>query len=211
MGYLKVVNRHFADPNYFSFEIDAQIGEFIEMKCFKLLLADGDLKPFFEVGDYKDTDISLLTDEEMTYIRSRLDTATEPYLVSRYAHVLLKKSRDNRLAKKAIPAYHDLALQYLEQLPTEGKNVLDFINAVKAYGLLSVAVKHEVDNCRERVLTWYSLAEQDLFYYQMLLDFFAKSKLFQQKHLAGRTATALSHTFVYLCPVRSGADDFDVI
>lgn len=202
MGYLDVVYSHIGDPDYLSTEIEARIGEStepdraylaIEVKCFKLLLTDGDLEPFFQVGDYKDTDISLLTDDEVSYIKSRLDTETEPFLVSRYAHVLFKKFRDNRLAKKAIPAYHDLAIQYLGQLPTEGKNILDFINVVKAYGLLSLAIKHEIDHCREQVLNWYSLGDQELFYYQMFLDFFAESKLFQQKHLAGCTASALGH------------------
>jgi hypothetical protein len=202
MGYLKVVYSHIGNPDYLSTKIEAWIEKFpepdrsylaMEAKCFKLLLTDGDLEPFFQVGDYKDTNISLLTDHEVSYIKGRLETETESFLISRYAHVLFKKLRDNRLAKKAIPAYRDLALNYLGQLPTEDKNILDFINVVKAYAMLSFAVKHEIDNCREQVLTWYNLEHQDLFYYQMFLGLFAESKLFQQKHLAGHTDTAISH------------------
>ena len=69
-------------------------------------------------------DISLLTDDEVSYIRNPLETEIESFLISRYAHLLFKKSKDNRLTKKAIPAYRDLANNYLGQLPTEDKNIL---------------------------------------------------------------------------------------
>ena len=163
------------------------------------MLRNGNLVPFLEIGDFKKTDISLLGDDEINYIKDRLALESQSELIARYAHILYSKAPDNRYAKKAIPAYRDLGNQYLNLLSTKEKNILDFIDVAKAYITLSILIKHELDECRDQIINWYSVKAQDQFYYRCLNEIFASSKLFKKDHLLGYTKSALEHFVAIKC------------
>jgi len=203
MNYLHVIYEHFNSDLFLSSNLEKLLPNFpedeqalikIEIKCFELMLDhDGDLIPCFVWGSHKRTDIDLLTAEEVIYVDERLKTETHAFLIARYAHILFKKSRNNQYAHIAISAYEDLAKQYFQKLASKEKNIIDFVSVIKAYVLLSLAVKYKLDDCRIIVNEWYKQPTQSSFYYRCFLDLFASSKLFKKEHVIDFTASALDH------------------
>jgi hypothetical protein len=202
MNYLKALYNNLHDPDFLANTLKAALAELteserslmqIEIKCFELMMWDGDLAPVIEIGHYRKTDIELLTEAELDYIKGRLISEQDDFLIARYAHILYKRSRDNRHAVKAIKAYREVAKQYLYQLQSKEKNVIDFMGVAEAYANLSLTMKFEIEECRVQLVEWYQHADQGRFYYQSMLDLFASSKLFKQQHLAGYTKAALQY------------------
>lgn len=201
-NYLEFVYAELMNPDYAAINLrdklkgcseDTKFFINIEIKCFELRLDDGDLEPVFLAGDFKQTDIDLLTPEEIQYIKERLGSEDNMFLRARYAHILFKKTRDNRYALQAIPAYHGLASEYFKLLPTKEKNIIDFFDMVEAYGTISTIVKYEVEECRNQITKWYEKPYQHAFYYQCFLKFITQSKLFKPIHLKGFTEKALNY------------------
>jgi hypothetical protein len=194
MNYLKMLYNNLHDPDCLASIMEANKAQFteserswiqIEIKCFELMMRDGDLVPGIEIGHYKKIDIELLTETELDYIKNRLTTEHDNFLIARYAHILYKRLRDNRHAVKAIKAYRVVTKQYLDQLKSKEKNVIDFMGVAEAYANLSLTVKFDIEECRIQLADWYQQADQCRFYYQCLLDLFASHKLFMQQYLIG--------------------------
>lgn len=202
MSYLDLIYQH-VDQNYFlASNLQGQIASvsdetkqklYIEIKCFDLMLSNGILKPVIEFGEYKRTDIQMLSIEEIDYIKDRLSYEEHPFLVSRYSHILHSKTKNNLYAIAAINGYLKLANQYLGQLKTKAKNIIDFIEVVEAIINLSLIVKVNIDSCKDQVIQWYNEPLQEQFYYKSLIDLFAESRLFRNKDLSGFTKSALDH------------------
>lgn len=213
--YLNALYEELEDPDYAATHLRGKIDQFnevqrvfleTEVKCLELMFKKGDLEPVFSAGEFKQTDISKLNDPEVNYIKDRLTAESNLFLIARYAHILYKKSRDNRYARLAIPAYHRLASEYLLLLETKNKNNIDFMDMVEAYALLSSSVKYEIEECIAQIIAWYEKPDQEPFYYECFMQLIAASKLFKPLAVKGFTAKAL--TYVHQLPYGFEAEDF---
>lgn len=207
-NYLELVYAQLAEPDYAADNLRGMLQHqdqvtqshlATEIKCFELRLDEGDLEPVFSAGDFKQTDISQLTAPEIAYIEDRLSVEKDKFLIARYAHILFRKTRDNRYALQAIPAYHDLASEYFNLLPSKAKNIIEFMDMVEAYAHLSLTIKYQADECRAQLISWNEQHDQKAFYYECFLKLFTKSKLFKPAHLSGFTEKALSYVHQLNC------------
>ena len=202
MDYLALVYQQLNDPDVAADQLRPKLNDYeheaqqylaTEIKCFELRLDDGELEPVYKVGKFKQTDIDQLSVKEIAYIKDRLINESALFLIARYAHILFRKTRDNRFAIQAISAYQQLAAQYLTLLSSGERNNIDFMDMVEAYAHLSFTVKYQVETCREQLIWWYENPNQKPFYYELFLKLFIASKLFKPLHLTGFTEKALTY------------------
>jgi len=192
--YLEVIYEHLENAEYAYFDLvkltpSSSLLEKhyydTEVKCFGLMIENGSISPVMEFSSGKTTDISLLSTEEIDYIKARAVQETKPYLVARYNHILFLVLKNNSYAHHAVGAYHTLAQDYLQKLHTENHHVNGFMSLVEAYVNLSVSTKYQIGTCKTQLLKWFDEQNQHLYYYERFLRLFAKIKLIKRNDLTG--------------------------
>jgi hypothetical protein len=163
-----------------------------EIKCLELFLSDGFLKPIMEFTNAVRTDIEKLSDEELEYINDRAGMTDQTALVARYNHILYLRKKHRKYAVNAISAYHALADDYFDRLVNEEKCIHDVMEVLKAGHHLSGMVNHETTAEKKRIIDWFKKDDQELFFYQHLVELIGTSKLFKRVDVVGLTEKALA-------------------
>lgn len=163
-----------------------------EVKCFGLMIEKGSLLPIMEFNSSKTTDISLLSTEEIEYIKGRALVEKRHYLVARYNHILFLLLKNNNHAHMAIQAYYSLAKDYFSKLYTEKHHVNGFISLVEAYVNLSISTKYEIVKCKAQLFKWFNQQNQHLYYYESFLRLFVEIKIVKREDLNGYIEKSLN-------------------
>jgi|GEM_PF-2388336 len=204
MNYLDILYANLSDDGFGYFSIEKQISHCkdseklflnIELKCQGFFLQEGKLHPIMEFSEVKVSDIKSFTDEEIQYIKDRLDKESSDILGARYAHILFDVTKNRIYAIKAIGLYKKIALDYYQQLIDEKKTIYDFTDIVYAYLKLAEPIKYKIESIKSEVFDFYHREKHHLFYYLRLLDIILKCPLFKRNDLLGCTINALDNWF----------------
>lgn len=200
MNYLDILNANLSDDLFCYTSIEKQLvncKDFerplleIELKCQGFFLQKGELEPIMQFGEVKISDIKSFTEEELSYIKKRLEIEDRDILRARYAHVLFDTTKNRNYAIEAIEAYKNIAEAYYLLLLEEKKNIFDVTEVIHAYLNFATAIKYDIEVIKAGIIAWYKREGHHLFYYLRLLDIILKSPLFKRNDLTGYTALAL--------------------
>ena len=192
--YLEVIYEHLENAEYAYFDLvkltpSSSLLEKkyydTEVKCFGLMIENGSISPVMEFSSGKTTDVSLLSTEEIDYIKARAVQEKKPYLFARYNHILFLVLKNNSYAHHAVGAYHTLAQDYLQKLHTENHHVNSFMSLVEAYVNLSVSTRYQIGECKTQLLKWFDEQNQHLYYYERFLSLFCETKIIKRNDLEG--------------------------
>jgi hypothetical protein len=169
----------------------------IEIKCFEFFFQNGTLKPMMEFIDkqgnnacYPDT--SAFTEEEINYLKARVKQVTQPFLLSRYSHLLWLIKKHKSFAEVCVDAYLKLTLIFFE-LSINGNNLYyKFCSTLHCFHNISVTIKYKLNDCKNELLKWIGNEQLPATWKDNIIDIIVDSPLFKQKDLQGLTELMLS-------------------
>lgn len=169
----------------------------IEIKCFEFYFQGGTIKPNREYigqdGKYISyPDINGFNNEEIEYIKSRLDSVSNPYLAARYSHLLWLINKHNSFAEIAVESYLKLSDIFFEISIKGNIQFYKFCQALHCFHNISLAAKYKIDECRVVLLKWINNSQLPVTWKDNIADIIADSPLYKRMDIQGVTAILLS-------------------
>jgi len=130
-----------------------------EIDCFSFRTQNGELKSMFSGTDkngqpWEYPSISKLSDKELDYIESRLESTSNSILRARYAHILWETPRKHiKYAKLAVDSYIGLVSFYekKDREDPQAHKGLDVLRSVEEASLLAFKINYRLDDIRSQV------------------------------------------------------------
>lgn len=169
-----------------------------EIKCFEFFFQNGELYPMLESIDKTGKkwcypDISEFTESEVNYLKKRLSSDLHPFPKSRYAHILWMITKHNVFGRLVLDAYRELVSLYFSK-SLEGHQLFhEFCEVLNCYHRISVAIKHDLDECKKELLNWLQNDKLPATWKDNILDIILDSPLYKHSDFQGLTGLMISY------------------
>ena len=121
----------------------------LEMEAFSFSLRDGKVEPFYIIPDKNGNNIeypnlSNYDKDSLDYLVERMESSRNPFLKSRYAHILWGSSiKHGRFAVIAVDSYLELIENYKIEYMNSGNLDDELVEAIKNVYFISKNIKNE--------------------------------------------------------------------